>query len=58
MESERHSQPTIDELKDRRRQTAEQVRYLLHELESAELEFERATRELQQALEKDPEAAA
>ncbi len=56
MESERHSQATIEELKLRRREAAEQLRYLLHELETAEREFERVTRELQRAL-KDSDAA-
>ncbi len=58
MDSERHSQRTIEDLKERRRRAAEQVRYLLHELEAAEVEFEEATRELQKALDRDPEAAA
>jgi hypothetical protein len=50
--NERRSRPTIDDLRDRRRQAAAQLRYVLQELETAEREFERATRELQMAMEK------
>ncbi len=52
-----HAHEIIDHLRQRRRVAADRVRQLLNELEVAELEFECATRELQQAIENDSEAA-
>ena len=46
------SRPNIEDLRVQRRQAAEQLRYVLQVLETAEREFERATRELQMAIEK------
>ena len=57
MQHEQHSQPTLDELKRRRREAAERVRYILHELEAAEREFNRATQALREAFGKDYDAA-
>ena len=51
--SEPSAQPPLEELRRRRREAAERVRYILHELEAAEFEFERATQELQDALERE-----
>lgn len=42
----------LEELKQRRREAAERVRCLLHELSRAELEFECASAELSDALKK------
>ena len=54
MESREHySHPILDELKQRRREAADRVRCILRELEVAEIEFERATQALQDALECD-----
>jgi hypothetical protein len=50
-QNERRMRPTIEDLRQRRRQAAEQLRYLLHELEAAEREFEQATRDLKLAAE-------
>ncbi len=48
---------TLDTLRQRRREAADRVRQLLNKLEAAELDFERATRKLQEAIENDSEAA-
>ena len=55
---ERRSRPTIEDLRVQRRQAAEQLRYVLEVLETAEREFERATRELQMAIERGDAAQA
>ena len=47
--SEPSAQPPLEELRRRRREAAERVRYILHELERAE--FERAKQAQQDALE-------
>ncbi len=57
---ERSEQPVSDiivRLRERRREAADHLRYVLHELEAAERDFERATRDLQKALEDTDEAA-
>lgn len=50
--SEPSAQP-LEELRRRRREAAARVRHILHELEEAEREFERATQALQHALERE-----
>ncbi len=51
------SQTSIDTLRQRQLEAANRVRRQLNELEAAELDFERATRKLQEAIQNDTEAA-
>lgn len=46
-------QLTIEEFRQRKREAAEQVRYILRELEMAEREFDHASHALQDALGSD-----